>query len=102
VTMFTYGLIDLPMRMAVATRDPQTLADACRFALEDQTLIGTVQSPYAQQYRPNTARLNHVQMAPDQQHPLDPPFPELEPSEPRLQALDAATQQLCVDRRLCY
>jgi hypothetical protein len=97
-----HGLIDLPMRMAVATRDPQTLADAYRLALEARTLIGTVQSPYAQQYRLNTARLNHVQMVSDQQHPLDLPFPEPEPSEPWLQALDAATRQLCVDPRLCY
>jgi hypothetical protein len=65
VTTFTSGLIDLPMRMAVSTRDPQTLADLHRFALEARTLIGTVQSPYAQQYHPNIARLNHVQMVPD-------------------------------------
>jgi hypothetical protein len=102
VTTFTYGLVDLAMRMAVASREPQTLADAYRFALEARTLISTVQSPYAQQHRPDTARLNHMGTRPDCEHPLYSPFPEPEPSEPRLQALDAATRQLCVDRRLCY
>jgi hypothetical protein len=89
VTTFTYGLIDLPMRMAVASREPQTLADAYRFALEARTLISTVQYPYAQQHRPDTARLNHMETVPDHQQPLYSPFPEPEPSEPRLQALDA-------------
>jgi hypothetical protein len=34
VATFTFGLIDLPTRTAVVTRNLQTLADAHRFALK--------------------------------------------------------------------
>jgi hypothetical protein len=45
VTTFAYDLIDLPTRMAAATRDPQTLADAYRFAFDPEPSSGLSNHP---------------------------------------------------------